>query len=533
MKKFLLTLGAALLAFGASAADTEYTVYNNGDLAANLNIQYWWNASVNLSAPNPDGDNLVYEFKAADGGTNASMGFESTGNPNTGIFAKATLHFSWYANVAGATYKIRLTAGQDFDYTFTVTEDQINKWNTTSLDIATEFPTLSQLWNENAADGKGYIFAVVLENGVINKVSSIIYFDNIYYTGVDYDWTPAASTIPAPETVPNPEYAADDVLSVYSSFYNPAITFELGYWNQSTSVTNKEIDGKAVEYFTNFNYQGWQFLNSVLDITDYDYMNVDVWTVAEGKNFGVTPISKAGSVTEKSIVSTLNANDWTTIQIPVKVWADAGLDLSQIFQIKFDQGDGYNCYVTNVFFYKDGDEDPGTDPDPGEPSEPGEGATYADTIKVTYTQTMPADDVKTYDYIFDYSITYNADKTLTITGKFTWPNGAPVGYNNLLSITIPGIWSDNGTQDDTFTSDKTFEKDSEITIEYKSGVALGNVEVNVPYKVGSSIDTGINGIIDNAAGSVEYYNLQGVKVANPENGIFIRVERGKVSKILK
>jgi hypothetical protein len=31
---------------------------------------------------------------------------------------------------------------------------------------------------------------------------------------------------------------------------------------------------------------------------------------------------------------------------------------------------------------------------------------------------------------------------------------------------------------------------------------------------------------------VEYYNLQGLKVANPSNGVFIRVANGKATKVL-
>lgn len=38
--------------------------------------------------------------------------------------------------------------------------------------------------------------------------------------------------------------------------------------------------------------------------------------------------------------------------------------------------------------------------------------------------------------------------------------------------------------------------------------------------------------INNENVPVEYYNLQGVKVANPENGVFIRVQGGKASKIV-
>ena len=37
--------------------------------------------------------------------------------------------------------------------------------------------------------------------------------------------------------------------------------------------------------------------------------------------------------------------------------------------------------------------------------------------------------------------------------------------------------------------------------------------------------------IDNNA-PAEYYNLQGVKVANPENGVFIKVQGGKATKVM-
>lgn len=39
-------------------------------------------------------------------------------------------------------------------------------------------------------------------------------------------------------------------------------------------------------------------------------------------------------------------------------------------------------------------------------------------------------------------------------------------------------------------------------------------------------------IIDNNDCTVEYYNLQGVRVSNPENGIFIRRQGNKISKII-
>lgn len=45
--------------------------------------------------------------------------------------------------------------------------------------------------------------------------------------------------------------------------------------------------------------------------------------------------------------------------------------------------------------------------------------------------------------------------------------------------------------------------------------------------------TGVNDIIaDDANAPVEYYNLQGVRVANPESGLYIRVQGKKASKVL-
>ena len=44
--------------------------------------------------------------------------------------------------------------------------------------------------------------------------------------------------------------------------------------------------------------------------------------------------------------------------------------------------------------------------------------------------------------------------------------------------------------------------------------------------------TGINDInVDNANAPVEYFNLQGIRVENPANGLYIRRQGNKVEKI--
>ena len=45
--------------------------------------------------------------------------------------------------------------------------------------------------------------------------------------------------------------------------------------------------------------------------------------------------------------------------------------------------------------------------------------------------------------------------------------------------------------------------------------------------------TGVDDIVsDDANAPVEYYNLQGVRVANPESGLYIRVQGKKATKVL-
>ena len=55
-------------------------------------------------------------------------------------------------------------------------------------------------------------------------------------------------------------------------------------------------------------------------------------------------------------------------------------------------------------------------------------------------------------------------------------------------------------------------------------------KITVNYE---SINTGVDDILsDDANAPVEYYNLQGVRVANPESGLYIRVQGKKATKVL-
>lgn len=530
MRKTLLTLGAALLALGATAQapelnPTDYEVYNNGVLNPEMHVYGWYNDAMNFKATNPDGTGEVFEFKAANGGAAASAGLNMEPPQNTGIFHNATLNIKWYATTE-ATYAIRLTSVVEQDYTFTPSEDQLNKWNTLSLDVASTFPAVAKEWNENINLGKGYVFSIILTNGTAD---SAIYFEYIYYSNVDYEWEAPETEIPAPTTFPTPEQASDDVFSFFSSYENN-VNYNIGGWGQSTQVETVQIDGKDVLRLRNFNYLGLVDFN--INISDYDYMHVDYWTPSsENVSFGFVPISLNPTIdTPIWVAPEIKAGEWNSYDAPLSSFS---ADMSSIEQLKFvanldNTPNTEFGYIANIYFYKDGDEeDPGTTPEPTEP------AVYKGSVSGTIDQVPAAGGAAiTFAYTIDYTITYNTDKTLTINANVSFPGDTPFGLIDTMYTIVNNGPELSGIRGTDINTTQNFNYGETIPVFFKFPIGNGAIEKTIDYKVGD-IDTGINGIIDNAAGSVEYYNLQGVKVANPENGIFIRVEGGKVSKILK
>jgi hypothetical protein len=75
-------------------------------------------------------------------------------------------------------------------------------------------------------------------------------------------------------------------------------------------------------------------------------------------------------------------------------------------------------------------------------------------------------------------------------------------------------------------------KKMQIAFKYTSTAAKsGTWEIKNLTVTGSS-NAGVNEVVVDENAPVVFYNLQGVRVANPENGVFVRVQGNKVSKVL-
>ena len=335
-------------------------IYADGKLREHLNVELWWNASANFQATNPTGaDNQVFEFKAGNltydwgqgGYADASMGLNMVKPANTGSFHDGTLNFGFYPTAAsGAKYTVRLTSAvASEDYDFTISEDQVGKWNTMSLSIPELFPEVAEEWKDNKNEGEGYVFSIIISNGT---EADVMYLNNIYYTDVDTEWEAPEIVIPTPETVPVPAHDAADVMSFYS-LYGDNVSYGIGGWGQRTNQSEVEVDGKEIIRLRNFDYLGWDNFN--INISDYDYMHVDYWTPNEGTVFGFVPISLDPTKdTPIWNAPEVKANEWNSYDAPL---AGFDADLSAIRQIKFvaNQEGGLTevAYIANVYFYKE------------------------------------------------------------------------------------------------------------------------------------------------------------------------------------
>ena len=153
-----------------------------------------------------------------------------------------------------------------------------------------------------------------------------------------------------PEAAPAPKHLAENVISLYSDAYTAATWFSVGGWGQSTQALEVELAaGDKAYMLSNFNYLGWEINGNVaaFDATDMENLHLDVWAPDAEAKLNVTPIWGGEAPTS---VGELKAG-WNQIDMPLTTWAE--MNRANIFQIKFDGGNGGVLFLDNVYFWKD------------------------------------------------------------------------------------------------------------------------------------------------------------------------------------
>ena len=157
-----------------------------------------------------------------------------------------------------------------------------------------------------------------------------------------------AKTQAAPAPAPKPSFTGKTAVAVFCDELVGGPAINIGGWGQSTQVAFGELAaGDHVQYFSNFNYLGWE-LTPAVDATGMEYLHVDLYSETLAA-VGITPISPGK---EKVLSKALQSGEWTSLDIALSEYEAAGIDWGNVFQFKFDNGGGKDLFVDNVYFYK-------------------------------------------------------------------------------------------------------------------------------------------------------------------------------------
>ena len=103
-------------------------------------------------------------------------------------------------------------------------------------------------------------------------------------------------------------------------------------WGQATDLTEvTDPEAGQLLKFSNFNYQGIELVQQ--DLSGKDDLHLDVWSATAGSiKLGVV------SASEHLIEFNVAAGQWNNIDLAMADFAAAGIDLTDIFQVKLDTG---------------------------------------------------------------------------------------------------------------------------------------------------------------------------------------------------
>jgi hypothetical protein len=189
------------------------------------------------------------------------------------------------------------------------------------------------------------------------------------------------------QSAPEPEFDADQVISLFSDFYNNhPVNYYNGYWApyQTTLSADFDVAGDHLLHYTDFNFVGIEFSEPTIDASGMTNLYMDLFFPNALSDNGVMKfeiVDEAGGTGSFTVNIPAQTSDW--VRIDKALDEVAGLSSrSQLFQLIFvnESGNISSFYADNIMLYNDG-----TPPAPIiVPEEPASSPTYpaADVLAI-------------------------------------------------------------------------------------------------------------------------------------------------------
>jgi len=229
----------------------------------------------------------------------------------------------------------------------TATADYATAYKVYFGEVADEIPVMANI---------GETVSYTYQNAGTYTIRVVAMSAAIATTEYTEDFAVTAILQPLTSAPLQPARNASDVISIYSSKYTDVAGTnyfpDWGQGSQGSSWAEFDLNGDKMLQYIKLSYQGIALADGVsVDVSGMEFLHMDVWT-ADVARIETSLISLSNG--EKPVWSTLTADAWTSINIPISAFTSQGLTVADIFQLKF-VGDGWavgTVFIDNIYFYK-------------------------------------------------------------------------------------------------------------------------------------------------------------------------------------
>jgi hypothetical protein len=319
------------------------------------------NTGLVTITPNGDGAR-AYDIYFGHGGTNptrVTAGQSVTHVYPEGTYTVKTVAYGVSGKITESTKQLTVSFRAPENLKVTITNDksiskQVNVTATADFAVAydvyfgedaTAAPVVGTIGTTVSYKYKNpgtYTIRVVAKSGGVKTTE---YSENFAVTAI----LQPPSSAPTP-----PSRSTSDVISIFSGAYTNVSTDYFPDWGQAgqgSSWALFDLNGDKMLQYNKLSYQGNQ-INSAVNVTNMEYLHMDVWTATDGLKLETSLISLSSG--EKPVTRTLEGNKWNSIDIPISAFTSQGLSVADIHQLKY-VGNPWatgTVFIDNIYFYK-------------------------------------------------------------------------------------------------------------------------------------------------------------------------------------
>ena len=209
--------------------------------------------------------------------------------------------------------------------------------------------------NFNVTDGKIIVTELAAATAYNFTITAVDAAGNESDNNAQVAVTTDAHLVAPNVAAPVPTWPAAQVISFFSDTYTSPSTWNYNAgWGQTTALEQKEIEGNNYLSYTVFNWIGWVInAGTPYNALIMEKLHIDIWSENDGQ-LRIVPIYGGDGLATNDNIGKLVAlvgQQWNSIDLDLAT-DFAGLDVSSIFQFKFDGGNISAFCVDNAYFYR-------------------------------------------------------------------------------------------------------------------------------------------------------------------------------------